>query len=420
MSNLWHKTCKESVRSRPVTDDISVDLVIVGGGYTGASAALSAAKSGAKVCLLEAHTIGHGGSGRNVGLVNAGLWLKPDQVEKTLGPEAGANLNTFLSGAPKRVFDLIEEHSIDCDPVNAGTLHCAHTPRAMKELQARYEQSAKRGAPVRLLDAASAQILTGSKQVHGALHDARAGTIQPLSYCVGLARAAAEAGARISENALVDKITHRNGVWRVKTGANTVSAKHLLIATNAYHRPFLGTKEQATVPLHYFQFATVPLSDAQRAQILPQEHGCWDTAKVMSSFRLDADGRLIVGGMGNLNFAGWYSHNGWAERKLAQLYPQLAGTPLEHAWCGRIAMTGDKLPRIVRIGTNALSIFGYSGRGIGPGTVFGEAAAKALLDGDESLLPLTPVVNHQETLPELQGLVYEAAAWGKHLVSGWR
>lgn len=123
------------------------------------------------------------------------------------------------------------------------------------------------------------------------------------------------------------------------------------------------------VPVYYFQFFTAPLSDNLRATILPGGEGCWDTGLIMTSFRMDAEGRLIIGAMGDLGQAGRSVHATWCRRKLAELFPQLADQPLTEGWHGRIAMTSDHIPKITQIGPNALSAHGYSGRGIGPGTV---------------------------------------------------
>ncbi|TMV39056.1 FAD-binding oxidoreductase, partial [Thioclava sp. BHET1] len=158
-----------------------------------------------------------------------------------------------------------------------------------------------------------------------------------------------------------------------------VEAPALLVATNAYHQLALGAYAPQYIAVSYCQFATAPLSDAARAEVMPGGEGCWDTATVMTSIRTDAAGRLIVGGIGNAEGPGAAIHANWARRKLRRLYPQLGDLPFEHAWRGRIAMTGDHIPKAVEFGPNAYAVFGYSGRGICPGTVIGAAAGKALL-----------------------------------------
>jgi len=414
LGSLWADSSEEAFSAPTLQGEFSVDLVILGGGFTGCAAALEAAGQGAAVVLIEAETIGHGGSGRNVGLVNAGLWLPPDAVCNTLGAQAGERLNSTLATAPDRVFGLIERFGIACNARRNGTLHLAHAPRGFAQLEKRHAQQARRSAPVTLLDAEETRARTGSGAFHGALHDARAGTIQPLAYARGLARAAQGQGARIFENSPALSAIRHGGHWVVRTSGGKLRSKALLVATNAYHRP-VGDMAIPKVPqVNFFQLATAPLGDNIARDILPGGEGCWDTAMIMSALRRDAAGRVILGGMGD--DVGIQA--GWARRKLAQLYPQLADTAITHAWAGRISMTSDHLPRILRIGASGLSIFGYSGRGIAPGTAFGQSAARALLSGDESALPLDPVDAHGERLTRLKTAFFETGARMVHLM--WR
>ncbi len=412
---LWLNTSREHVDSTRLTADLTVDLAIIGGGYTGCSAALTAAKAGASVCLLEAQEIGHGGSGRNVGLANAGLWLPPDDIRAHLGKAEGDRLIDLLAGAPDEVFRLIGQHGIDCAPVRNGTLHCAHSPAGNQDIAKRHAQLRASGAPVELLTAEDTSGRTGSSAFHGALFDPRAGTIQPLSYVQGLARAAIAAGARVFTNSPVRSVTQNEGGWSLITEGGVVRAKALIQATNAYHCDLQETAP-AYVPVYYFQYATQPLPNDVRDSILAGGEGCWDTGLIMTSFRMDADGRFVIGAMGDLGHAGRWAHSGWVRRKMAELYPQLADQPLTDGWHGRIAMTSDHIPKITRLGPRALSAHGFSGRGIGPGTVFGRLMAESLLVDDPSALPVQPVDAHREGWTGLRRAFFETGAALTHLV----
>ncbi|SDX54517.1 Glycine/D-amino acid oxidase [Ruegeria halocynthiae] len=413
--SLWLQTSRERVAAQTLSGDLTVDLAVIGGGYTGCSAALAAAQSGASVCLLEAHQIGHGGSGRNVGLVNAGLWLPPDEIRLHLGQAVGDRLIALLAKAPSEVFELIDAHGIACEPVRKGTLHCAHSASGYGDLCTRHAQLSTSGAPVELLDATTSRQRTGSPAVHGALFDPRAGTIQPLAYAVGLACAAQDAGAQICIQSPVRSLRKDNEGWVLRVNGGTVRAKSVIQATNAYHQDIAITAPDY-VPVYYFQYATAPLSHNLRASILPQGEGCWDTGLIMTSFRLDQEGRFIVGGMGNLSHAGGFAHKAWVRRKLATLYPQLADQPLIEGWHGRIAMTSDHIPKITQIGPNALAAHGFSGRGIGPGTVFGRLMAESLLNGDPSLLPVPPVPEYSENWTGLRHVFFETGAALTHFI----
>ncbi|MDX1782420.1 MAG: FAD-binding oxidoreductase, partial [Thalassovita sp.] len=351
--NLWRASSSEAARYGALERDLSVDLAVIGGGYTGCCAALEGARRGASVALLEADTIGHGGSGRNVGLVNAGLWLPPDDVIATLGENAGLRLINTLSEGPARVFELIEREAIDCEATRNGTLHLAHAPAGVRDLQNRHDQGGRIGAPLRLLDRSETAHRTGSEAFHGALFDPGAGTVQPLAYCRGLARAAHAAGAQLFEHTPVTAIARQDGTWRLSANGRSVRARSLLLATNGYHRDFTSPCAPRYAPVQFSQFATAPLPEALRQRILPGGEGCWDTALVMSSFRVDRAGRLILGGMGNAEGMGAAIHRNWARSKLRRVFPELTDIGFEHRWTGRIAMTGDHIPKVVEFGPSA-------------------------------------------------------------------
>lgn len=412
--NLWQKTAPPEVARAPLSRNIAVDLLVIGGGFTGCVAALAATEKGASVALLEAQTIGYGGSGRNVGLVNAGLWLPPNEIIEKIGEKQARVLIERLSEAPSKVFDLIETHGIACEANRSGTLHLAHAASGLGSLENRFRQGNALGAPLALLDKEETARRTGSNAFHGALFDPRAGTIQPLSYCRGLAQAAENAGAFIAERSPVTSFEY-DGRWVASAHGHQVQAKHLLLATNAYHQGL--SPKPAFTKVFYSQFATKPLPPALRSSLLPNGEGCWDTATVMSSFRCDSSGRLIFGGMGNATGYGRAVHTGWARRALARVFPQLSEIGFEMVWSGSIAMTHDHIPKIMEIGPNALAVFGYSGRGIAPGTVFGAAAAEALLCGTHDGLPLSVSKVHKERFSRTKESFYEIGALVHHAIA---
>ena len=170
----------------------------------------------------------------------------------------------------------------------------------------------------------------------------------------------------------------------------------------------------------YCQFATIPLDDRLRGSILSGLEGCWDTAPIMSSFRLDGDGRMIIGGIGSVDHPAASIHARWARAKLTSLFPQLSETALEYGWSGRIAMTRNHLPRILKLGNNGYAVFGYSGRGIAPGTVFGKSIAQAIVTGMESELPLRTIASYSENHAPLRRVWFESGALVVHALQSVR
>lgn len=415
-SSLWQYSAENAISAPALHGTAETDVAVIGGGFTGVSAALHLAEKDAQVTLLEAHTIGHGGSGRNVGLVNPGLWMPPKEVEKKLGEEAGKKLNRILSQGPALVFSLIEKYQINCELTLSGTLHCAHSRLGLANLRERLRQYNARGAGVELLSADATHALTGTSLYKGALLDRRAGTLQPLSYVQGLARAAVDAGATLYQQTPITKLEYQAGKWQLYSPQGQLTANAIVLATNAYHQDIVSSQAPSYTPVNFFQLATKPLTTEMLKKILPQRQGCWDTAMIMSAFRRDQAGRLIVGGVGSLDDSGASIHKRWAYRKVRSLYPWLKDFEFEFAWSGRIAYTANHLPRIVSFGPNAISIFGYSGRGISPGTVFGKAAADFLLSGDQQALPIANISNYRESATGLKQLFFETGATAFHAV----
>jgi sarcosine oxidase len=391
---LWERTAPPAPATTALNGDITADVVIVGGGFTGLSAALHLAQSGAKAVVLEAVEVGFGGSGRNVGLVNAGMWVMPDDLPKVLGATHGDRLLSLLGNAPDLVFSLIERHGIACEAIRRGTLHLGVGAKGVAELGERARQWQARGAPVELLDARETERKVGSSLYSGALLDPRAGTIQPLAYVRGLAQAALSAGAEIYTASPVKDATRTGTRWSVRTDRGSVTANWIVVATNAYTGTPWQEISSEIVALPYFNFATTPLSDNLRASILPERQGAWDTKQVLTSFRFDEQGRLVFGSVGALRGTGTAIHRAWAKRSLKKIFPQVSDVTFEAEWYGRIGMTDTSLPRFHELAPNVISFSGYNGRGIAPGTVFGKVLASHILgfsSRDDLPLPVSPI-----------------------------
>jgi glycine/D-amino acid oxidase-like deaminating enzyme len=406
--SLWDYSAPELPEFSPLEGDVQTDVAIVGGGFTGNSTALHLAEKGVDCRVLEGESIGFGGSGRNVGLVNAGLWLPPQDVRKLLGDAHGNRLVDILGRAPGYVFSLIEKHQIQCEATQQGTIHAAHSPKGFADLARRAEEWNRIGAPVDLLGRAEAAEKIGSPSFFGGLLDHRAGTINPMGYVRGLARTASNAGARIHTATRVNRLQQDGSSWKLETSGGAVTAKHVVLGTNAYTDGLWPGLQQTFTIIHYFQVATEPLGD-RTADILPEGQGVWDTGTVMFSIRKDAAGRLLFGSMGKLigGESGLSKH--WAKRTLERLFPNLGEVGWQKAWHGKIAMTNDHLPRIHRLAPNVYTPIGYNGRGITPGTMFGKAMAELLTGLPEEELPLPISDLRRDPASGWKSALYEGA-----------
>lgn len=408
---LWEQTAPAAPPTRPLEGEAAAEVAVIGAGYTGLSTALHLAERGIGAVVLEAAEIGFGGAGRNVGLVNAGMWVMPEDLIATLGPDYGNRLLDFLGAGPAYVWEMVRRHGIDCEANPVGTLHAGVGRKGFAELAERARQWQARGAPVELLGKAEAAAMLGTGFYEGALLDRRAGTIQPLAYARGLARAAMGLGAVIHTGTPATGLERRGDGWLVRTPKGAVTARKVVLATDAYTRLLREEIAGQQVTLPYFNMATPPLPPEIAKSIVPGRQGVWDTKEVLLSFRFDAANRLVFGSVGALRNTGVAVHHAWAQRALARIYPQIGEIRFESEWYGNIGMTSDNLPRFHRLDEGVYSFCGYNGRGIAPGTVFGRAMA-GLLAGEiaESALPLPRSAPAPVSFRDLRSAWYEAGA----------
>lgn len=414
---LWARTAPELEVER-LKGPRSAEVVVIGAGFTGLSTALHLSERGVPVAVLEAADIGFGASGRNVGLVNAGLWLEPDFVVELLGETYGERLIRLLSEAPQTVFDIISRYHIACEGVRNGTLHCAVGRKGREEIERRFRQWQARRAPVELLSETESAAKLGTGVYTGALLDRRAGTIQPLAYVRGLAKAALDLGAQVFTGDPVERVERGSSGWNAVTGRGAVAAKWVVVATDVYATGPWQQIAREQVRLPYFNVATQPLGAVLGRSVLPERQGAWDTQTVLRSFRMDEAGRLVFGSVGALRGTGAAIHRRWAKRAIRALFPQLGDFVLEDEWYGTIGMTSDNVPRFHKLSDNVVAVSGYNGRGIAPGTAFGKVLADYIygeIEDDALPLPLTPVGE-----PRFRGLrevAYELGSQAVHLLS---
>jgi glycine/D-amino acid oxidase-like deaminating enzyme len=389
--SLWVATAPPGPPTPPLEGSASVDVCVVGGGYAGLSTALHLAERGIKTIVLEAHEPGWGGSGRNGGQVIPGLKYDPDELESMV-PERGAELAAFAGSTADAVFDLIEKHRMNVPHARKGWIQGAHTPEAVETVRRRAEQWAKRGASTAFLDKAATERHLGTPQYDAGWIDHRGGAVQPLAYARGLAKAALAAGAAVHGGGKVTRLARDGGRWTVTTaGGAAVTADQVVLCTNGYTGDLVPRLRQTVIAPNSFQIATAPLSDNVRKSILPDGQVTSDTRNLLLYFRLDHTGRFIMGGRGP--FREPRSAADWAhlERVVEKMFPQLKGTPIEHRWCGRVALTRDFLPHLHEPEPGLLIDIGCMGRGVGLQTAMGMRMAEYVATGDKRALPF-PIV----------------------------
>jgi len=415
--SLWSDTKVPGIETPELTGSHQVDVLVVGGGFTGLSCALHLAQKGAAVMLLEAKSFGFGGSGRNAGLVNAGVWQTPEYVEQQLGKEAGERFNLALRDSPGLVFDLIQKYQIECDAERTGTINIAHRASALDYLENRFRQIQDRGSEVELLNAGQSESLSGSPlYCHGGILDPNAGTIQPLNYARGLARAAAGQGAKLFQQVPLRSLERIGSQWQVKTRDAIVTAHNVVIATNAYSDEHCSGVKQSTVPMFIFHCATQPLDAEVAAGIVPHRHGIWDTRLLLTSSRIDSSNRLLMSSAGPLHGFQKFIRQDWMKRLRNRLYPQTRGIEWSYHWSGQVGLTSNKLLRVQELAPGLIAPTGYNGRGIGPGTVIGEQLAGLLITNNRKDFPFPIQPLRREPWLAVKAAYYEYGTLALQLV----
>ncbi|MDS1139196.1 FAD-binding oxidoreductase [Pusillimonas sp. SM2304] len=386
--SLWHATATPAPLTPPIQESAHTSVVIIGAGYTGLSMALHLAEKGVDVIVLDAEQPGWGASGRNGGQVIPGLKYDPDELVSRFGAKWGEALIRLSGAAADTVFDLIDKYQISCDAVRKGWIQTAHSQNMMRVMERRASQWARRGAPVQLLDQSAVAQRIGTGGFMGGWIDSRAGSVQPLSYARGLARAAQGLGVQIYGQSRATRISKVSEGWQVAAGHGaTVTASQVLIATNGYTDGLWPSLRQTVLAANSFLVATPPLSDEQGAAILPGREVSSDSRRLLVYFRRDAQGRLVLGGRGP--FSNPQGTSEWAhiERALELLFPQLKGIAYEYRWAGRVAVTADFMPHVHQPAPGLHIALGYNGRGIAMATTMGKVMAEHIAGDPTVPLP---------------------------------
>jgi glycine/D-amino acid oxidase-like deaminating enzyme len=391
--SLWSQTAIGAPAPESLSDSLAADVLVIGAGFTGLSSALHLAELGVSVIVLEAKCIGFGGSGRNAGLVNAGVWQNPEHVEKILGKDNGQRFNQALYDSPALVFGLVKRFEMDCQASRCGTVNIAHNASGFRHLEKRCQQLTSLGASVKLVNGETSREISQSPEYrYGGLLDSLAGTIQPLSYVRSLATAAINAGAQIFQQTAVTELKGVGDNWQAKTTGGLVTVKQVVIATNAYTEGDNLKVADSIIPTNIFQCATDPLPESIADSIIPERQGLWDTRLLLTSSRVDQEGRLIMSSPGSLS--GWDKtiRMNWMTRLRDKLYPQAKGIPWAYHWTGQIGTTSTKILRVQLVAPGVYAPSGFNGRGIGVGTVMGKHLAAILVSGNLDEFPF-PVEN---------------------------
>jgi glycine/D-amino acid oxidase-like deaminating enzyme len=395
----------------------STDVAIVGGGYTGLSAARTLARLGADVTLVEQRTLGWGASGRNGGFVLSGYKPEMKELERRLGSERAARMFQLTLEAMRFLEQLITEEAIACDFAHSGAVTLAAKPGHLRGLEENGRFMRERlGYETELLGPSELRREIDSTRYHGGLVDPGGCALQPAKYVRGLALAAERAGARLMEETEVTQVRRVNGGFEVRTSRGTLRAREVLAATNGYTPPALAALRRRVIPIGSYQIATSPLDPALARRLVPRGRVFSDTKHLLYYFRLSPDGRMVFGGRASFTPAGTKHSAAILAAGMREVFPELAGAKIEYAWSGKVAYPVDHLPHAGRLGGVHYAM-GYCGHGVALATYLGNRMGKVLVgkgdipDLGTSRFRAIPLYNGVPWFLPFVGGYYRARDW---------
>lgn len=352
--------------------DVRADVCVVGGGYTGLSAAWHLAEAGLDVVLLEAQRVGFGASGRNGGQVGTGQRLHQDELTAMVGDGPARQLWSLFEEAKSLVRDLAHRPEVDAGWQD-GVVQAVRSPAQVDAATAYAETLARDfgASQIETLDRRALSKLIGTDVFAGGTVDWSTGHLHPLRLALGLARLADSAGAHIYERSRVVALDET----RVRTQDGSVSANHVVLAANGYLGLLAPEVGRHVMPINNFVVATEPLGDRMP---LSRPVAVADDNFVVSYWRPTPDGRLLFGGGESYGYRFPSDIRATVRKPLLRVFPHLADVALTHAWGGTLAITMKRLPHLARLSDRVLTASGYSGHGVGNATQAGRLMAEAV------------------------------------------
>jgi glycine/D-amino acid oxidase-like deaminating enzyme len=414
-SNFWLSTLSQPVfPALPLPE--KVDVAVIGGGFSGLSAALRLAKAGCCVAVLEAQNMGWGASSRNGGMVLTGMKLGVETLIHSHGLERARRMFALSLDAIDTVERIVHEEKIDCAFSRCGHLETAWKPahfagyaRAAELLESKFAHK------VRILPRAELHTEIGSDLYHGGLLDELSAGINPAQFVAGLAQAAARAGALLHEQTTVQKIERQNSAFVMQTNRGLLRADKVFIGSGGYTGSATPALQKRLLPIGSYVIASAPLSEAQAREVNPHRRMIFDSKHFLYYFRLTPDNRLLFGGR-----AAFLPETASSVRDSAPIlsqamlavHPHLKDVPVEYVWGGSLDFALDSMPHAGNL-EGLHHAVGYAGHGVAFATHLGSLIADDMLGKNianplaDLPFPKLPITNGAAWLLPLAGLYYK-------------
>jgi glycine/D-amino acid oxidase-like deaminating enzyme len=385
----WHDTTPPFTASIKNPPEGHYDVVIIGGGFTGLSAALHLAKAGSNVAVFETGLVGSGASGRNGGHLNNGLAHSFVAAKQHLGPERAKALYKAFDSSVDTIERIVTEENIDCSFRRAGKLKLASKPSHFEGLKRNFEAIHAEVDPDTALlrrDQLSGEV--GSDNFHGAMLSKKSAMMHMGRYVTGLAAAAARHGASIFENTTVHERTKIGTIHQIITSRGKVTADTVILATGAYTTNSFSYFRKRIIPVGSFIIATRPLTHNEIAATMPGNRTYVTSMNIGNYFRLAPDNRMIFGGRARFSTTSDQRSDNKSgsilRESLVKIFPHMANVEIDYCWGGLVDMTQDRYPR-AGFADGIWYAMGYSGHGAQMSTQMGIYLADAILGcGDKN------------------------------------
>jgi glycine/D-amino acid oxidase-like deaminating enzyme len=375
--SYYAATANEVTNYPALEGNRSVDVCVVGAGFTGVSTALSLAERGYSVALVEGNRVGWGASGRNGGQIINGI----SGLEK-IRRKRGDGIEPMLWDLKWRgndiIYERVKKYGIQCD-LKSGFLEVALKPRQVSYLEEYAADRERHNFPYKyeIWDREKTRTMLGTDAYHGGFICYRDGHLHPLNLCIGEARAAHDLGVQIFEQSPVTDIKHGTRAT-VKTAMGSVEADSVVLAGNAYSQLEPKYLSKLVFPVGSYIIGTEPLSEEVVNEINPMDVAVCDLNDVVDYFRLSADKRLLYGGACNYSGRDPASIKSYILPRMLKIYPQLKDVRIDFEWGGKIGIVLNRIPVVGRINKNIYYCQGYSGHGVSATHVMGEVMSDAV------------------------------------------
>ncbi|MGD0195914.1 MAG: FAD-binding oxidoreductase [Candidatus Dormibacteria bacterium] len=358
----------------------TADAVVVGAGFTGLTAAARIASHGKHVVVVDSGALGEGASGRNAGMIHAGVRRDIAFLERKHGV-AGKALHDASVEAYAFVARTAAAAAPDAHYTQSGWLHLAHRASRMKGLRAEEEDRRKLlGESTVMLEEPALESEAPCRGFFGGMLTDNGASIHPARYLAGLARMSLNGGAAIHAHTPVRSIERVAAGSVVHTSRGDIAAGDVLVATNGYTDGAAPWARRRIIPIGSYIIATEPLGDLRAADVSPQRRMMSDTRNFLHYWRLSPDGRLVFGGRTSFAPVSVQTARDRLYRAMIAIYPQLAGVRLSHAWTGNVGFTFDQLPHLTR-SDGVTYAMGYCGSGVALGSWMGTLAGEWIARG---------------------------------------